>query len=92
MTIPDSELTTPTIVWDSNYQVPPLNQTTGVSTKTPRVFIQDHVTEANITLGANALKHAVVSVPDLRSSQTSLGLSVDLTWSQGLVFSPTIGE
>lgn len=92
MTIPDSESTTPTIVWDSKYQVPPLNQTTGVSTKTPRVFIQDHVTEANITLGANALKHAVVSVPDLRSSQTSLGLSVDLTWSQGLVFSPTIGE
>lgn len=79
------------IVWDNYYQVPPLNQTTGVSTQVARVFIQDHVTDAVITLGPNALKQALVSVPDLRSSQTSLGLSVDLTWSQGLTFTPTIG-
>lgn len=100
MSIPDD---TSGIAWDTYYQVPPLWQTdtdTGIptgkkagdSTQKPRVFIQDHVTEANITLGPNALKHAVVSVPDLRSSQTSLGLSVDLTWSQGLTFNPVIGN
>jgi hypothetical protein len=80
------------LVWDANYQVPPLNQTTGVSTQTKRVFIQDHMTIANVKLGPNALKQAVLSVPDLRTSQSSLGLSVDLSWTQGLTFTPVIGQ
>lgn len=79
------------VTWDANYQVPPLNQSTGASTQTDRVFIQDHMTVANITLGPNALKQAVVTVPDLRTSETSLGLSVDLSWQNGLTFSPIIG-
>ena len=81
-----------TLVWDTNYQVPPLDQTSGVSTQTHRVFIQDHMTIANVKLGPNALKQAVLSVPDLRTSQSSLGLSVDLSWTQGLTFNPVIGQ
>jgi hypothetical protein len=80
--------------WDTYYQVPPLIQTgddAGKSSEVTRVFIQDHVTVANVKLGENALKQAVVSVPDLRTSSMSLGLSVDLSWTQGLTFNPVIG-
>ena len=89
MTLTSADATT--LKWDDYYQVPPLNQSTGVSRKVSRVFIQDHMTIANVTLGPGALKQAVVSVPDLRTSQTSLGLSVDLIWQQGLTFTPVIG-
>ena len=52
----------------------------------PRVFIQDHMTTANFKIGENSLKYAYLTVPDLRSSSVTLGLSVDLTWEAGLVF------
>ena len=52
----------------------------------PRVFIQDHMTTANFKIGVNSLKYAYLTVPDLRSSSVTLGLSVDLQWSAGLVF------
>jgi len=52
----------------------------------PRVFIQDHMTTANFKIGVNSLKYAYLTVPDLRSSSVSLGLSVDLQWSAGLDF------
>lgn len=51
-----------------------------------RVFMQDYVTEICFTIGENALKSAFVTVPDLRSSSLSLGLSVDLNWQSGLSF------
>ena len=92
MRLNDVGTDTSTLVWDANYQVPPLNQTSGESTQTKRVFIQDHMTIANVKLGPNALKQAVLSVPDLRTSQSSLGLSVDLSWTQGLTFNPVIGQ
>ena len=87
-------LTAPT--WDTYYQVPPLNAS-GVSTKTTRVFIQDYMTTANFKLDANAsahtssLQNAYVTIPDLRSSQLSFGLSVDLDWRTGLVFDEVLG-
>ena len=59
----------------------------GKTVKQRRVFMQDYVTEATFVLTENSLKHALVAVPDLRSSQISLGLSVDLHWRQGLTFS-----
>lgn len=78
------------------YQVPPLygvgseavpdGETRGKSKKITRVFIQNFTTRANFTIGTNSLKHAYVTLPDLRSSQMSLGLSVDLSWQPGLVF------
>lgn len=59
----------------------------GDATKTvPRVFIQDHMTTANFKIGVNSLKYAYLTVPDLRSSSVTLGLSVDLNWSSGITF------
>ena len=52
----------------------------------PRVFIQDHMTTANFKFDTYSLQHAYLTVPDLRSSSVTLGLSVDLQWSPGLTF------
>lgn len=78
--------------WDTYYQVPPLNAS-GKSTKTTRVFVQDYMTTANFKLvngtgvgDTKTLQNAYVTIPDLRSSQLSFGLSVDLDWRPGLVF------
>ena len=84
-------LTAPT--WDTYYQVPPLDAS-GVSTKTTRVFIQDYMTTVNFKFVADntstphtsSLQNAYVTIPDLRSSQLSFGLSVDLNWRPGLTF------
>ena len=63
----------------------------GCTTNTiPRVFIQDHMTTANFKIGVNSLKYAYLTVPDLRSSSVTLGLSVDLQWSTGLSFDNVI--
>ena len=69
------------------HALPPYGVTTGEGTRTvPRVFIQDHMTTANFKIGENSLKYAYLTVPDLRSSSVTLGLSVDLNWSAGLTF------
>lgn len=47
------------------------------------VFRQDYKTTANITI--NSLKNASYTVPDLRKTQLSLGLTVDLEWKAGIV-------
>jgi len=51
-----------------------------------RVFIQDFMTKANFTIGEESLQNAFVTVPDLRSAEISLGLSVDLKWESGYQF------
>lgn len=56
------------------------------TTTVPRVFIQDHMTTANFKFKTFSLQHAYLTVPDLRSSSVTLGLSVDLQWSTGLTF------
>ena len=77
--------------WDKYYQVPPLDAS-GKSTKTTRVFVQDYMTTANFKFTADGTNHtsslqdAYVTIPDLRSSQLSFGLSVDLDWRPGLTF------
>lgn len=48
------------------------------------IFVQDHTTEANLTI--SSLKSAYNCIPDLRSSQISLGLAVDLKWQEGLKY------
>jgi len=53
-----------------------------------RVFAQDYVTTANLTI--NSLQNAYVTIPDLRSTKLQLGLAVDLTWQAGLTFNVTI--
>lgn len=86
-----SPVTGSTITWPSTYAIPPYNAN-GQSTETPRVFIQDYMTTATFKIGAGSLKNAFTTVPDLRASQTSLGLSVDLQWRQGLSFEAALGE
>lgn len=69
--------------WPANSQIPPINETTGVSKQVPRIFIQDFMTKATFKIGENSLKNAYYTMPDLRSTQMSLGLSVDLQWKNG---------
>jgi hypothetical protein len=77
------------ITWPEKYALPPYDNS-GNTVKVRRVFIQDFMTTANFVIGENSLKSALVSVPDLRASHLSLGLSVDLTWSTGLNFDNVI--
>ena len=74
------------ITWPSDHQIPPVNASTGVSLNVARVFIQDFMTTANFRIGENSLKNAYYSIPDLRASQMSLGLSVDLKWESGITY------
>jgi hypothetical protein len=71
--------------WPTKYAIPPYTAG-GVSQEITRVFIQDYLTTATFKIGAESLKNAFITVPDLRSTQTSLGLSVDLNWREGLNF------
>lgn len=73
------------ITWPTKYALPPYNSN-GSTLQVRRVFIQDFVTTASFVIGEESLKTALVSVPDLRASHLSLGLSVDLSWSNGLNF------
>lgn len=85
-----------TFAWPANFQVPPIygadgqgiptGATAGQSKQVKRVFIQGFQTTAVFSIKDDSLKHAYSSVPDLRSSQMSLGLSVDLQWKTGLNF------
>ena len=51
-----------------------------------RVFVQDYVTKANITIGKKALQKAYNTIPDLRATEVLFGLSVDLQWETGMTF------
>ena len=77
--------------WPAYYAIPPYTAS-GATNKITRVFVQDFMTTATFKIGANSLKDAFVTVPDLRSSQTSLGLSVDLKWQTGLSFETVLGQ
>ena len=81
--------------WPTDHQIPPVygvgeavpdGKVAGESKKIPRVFIQDFVTNATFRINQNSLQKAYYSVPDLRASQMSLGLSVDLQWISGLEY------
>lgn len=63
----------------------------GQTVKVKRVFMQDYMTDAKFLIGKESLKHAYMTIPDLRSSQISLGLSVDLEWQKGLDFEVVLG-
>ena len=76
---------TGTITWPTKYAIPPYSAT-GTSQEVSRVFIQDYTTTATFTIDAESLQNAYNTAPDLRATQTSLGLSVDLNWRPGLSF------
>lgn len=48
------------------------------------VFMQDYKTTANLTI--KSLKGAYNVIPDLRSTNLTFGLAVDLDWEEGLTF------
>ena len=53
------------------------------------VFEQDYTTVATFTI--SSLKNAYNCIPDLRGTQLSLGLAVDLDWKDGVIFDVEIG-
>lgn len=74
------------VTWPSSGSyVPPFNAD-GSRSNITRVFIQDFVTSATFTFGEHSLASAYLTVPDLRASSLTLGLSVDLNWQNGLVY------
>ena len=77
------------ITWPTKYALPPYDEN-GNTIKQRRVFIQDYMTTATFVIGPQSLQEALVAVPDLRSGQLSLGLSVDLKWQTGLNFDNVI--
>jgi len=81
-----STTTSQDIEWPTHYAIPPYTDAGGTNTTKKRVFIQDYLTTATFKIGQNSLKNAYTTIPDLRASQISLGLSVDLNWRQGLNF------
>lgn len=79
------------ITWPTDYALPPYDRD-GSTLKQRRVFMQDYMTTANFVLNKESLQRAYVSVPDLRSLQISLGMSVDVQWRTGLAFEVPLGE
>ena len=76
-----SSVGTGSIVWpDEAYRYP--------QSGTQRVFMQDYTTTAKLNI--KSLKNAYSTIPDLRSIELQLGLSVDLTWQSGLTFNVPI--
>lgn len=67
-------------------EVPPYDYTGegGTYKGVPRIFIQGYKTTVTFKLSTNSLKAAYLTVPDLRASSLTLGLSVDIDWKQGL--------
>ena len=55
----------------------------GKSKKVARVFMQNVMTSATFRIGKNSLQKAFYAIPDLKSAQMSLGLSVDISWQDG---------
>ena len=77
------------ITWPTKYALPPYAED-GSTKQQRRVFIQDYMTEAVFVIGETSLQKAMIAVPDLRASQLSLGLSVELEWQTGLKFDDVV--
>ena len=76
--------------WPDYHALPPYIYSGETQTRVPRVFIQDYMTTANFKIGEWSLQYAYLTVPDLRSSSVTLGLSVDLSWSTGITFEDVV--
>lgn len=73
----------------TDHPLPPYNAD-GTSKEIVRVFMQDFMTTANFWFDQSSLKQALLTVPDLRHSSLTLGLSVDMNWSTGITFDNVI--
>ena len=73
------------------YVIPPYKyDNSGNYIGIPRVFIQDYKTSVTFKFGLNSLKYAYLTVPDLRASSLTMGLSVDIEWKQGLKYDEVV--
>lgn len=80
---------------DTYYNYPPYmteGENAGKTVDAPRVFMQNYMTTANIVLDRYALQHAYLTMPDLRSSQITMGLVIDMSWQNGLEYNVVIGD
>lgn len=87
------------LTWPTDHQIPPVygvgeavpeGKEPGESKKIARVFMQDFMTSITFKLKEHSLKNAYYTMPDLRAAQMSLGLSVDLQWTPGLVYNDIV--
>lgn len=92
---PTNDVLDGSVIVKRGYQIPPIygvdgeavgSGVKGKSKEITRVFIQNFVTSATFKIGSTSLQNAYVTVPNLRSSQMALGLSIDLHWEDGLSF------
>ena len=102
MPVPNSDAST-TQFWNNvfkdggfnnHYLLPPYEtsgENMGETRHIRRVFVQDIKTGVTFTFGDEALSHAYVSIPDLRSAKISLGMAVDLNWTAGLTYEAPLG-
>lgn len=65
-------------------QLDPSDASLNNTTDKKSVFMQDYKTTANLTI--KSLKGAYNVIPDLRSTNLTFGLAVDLDWEEGLTF------
>ena len=61
---------------------------TGTTDKIRRAFVQDYITTANFKV--KSFKNAYNLLPDLRTPSLEIGMSVDLTWEDGITQDITI--
>lgn len=80
------------VSWPTDgYVIPPYKyDNSGNYIGIPRVFIQDYKTSVTFKFGLNSLKYAYLTVPDLRASSLTMGLSVDIKWKQGLEYEEVV--
>ena len=80
--------------YNNHYLLPPYEtsgENMGETRHIRRVFVQDIKTGVTFTFGSDALSHAYLSIPDLRSAKISLGMAVDLNWTSGLTYEAPLG-
>lgn len=75
----------------THYNMMPPYDSLGNTKHVNRVFMEDFYTKATFHLSTNSLQKAFTTVPDLRSAKLSLGLSVDLTWQEGIDYHVVLG-
>lgn len=84
------KITWPTATEDmAGHLIPPYNRS-GASQEVPRVFIQDYKTSVTFKFGKKSLQYAYLTVPDLRASSLTMGLSVDIEWRSGLTYNEIV--
>lgn len=74
---------------DEDNMMPPYNSN-GKTIQDPRVFMADTQTTLKVKLTQDALKCAMVTIPDLRTAKMSFGLSIDLNWKAGKIYNVNI--